>query len=81
VLVIATHNRLSRRLAQTTALIDELQQYGVQVESIDGHNLTDMAPLVQALTEHVAEIERQMISRRIKHAIATKKARPEEQHQ
>ena len=45
VLVIATHNRLSRRLAYAAAIIEELQQYGVEVESIDGHNLTDIDTL------------------------------------
>ncbi len=74
VLVIATHNRLSRRLAHAAAIIDELQQYGVQVESVDGHNPDDVTPLVQALREHVAGIERQMINRRIKYGIAAKKA-------
>src|SRR5262245_47049004 len=33
VLVIATHNRLSHSLTHTTAILEELKQYGVQVES------------------------------------------------
>ncbi len=80
VLVIATHNRLSRRLAYATAIIEELQQYGVEVESIDGHNPDDVTPLVQTLREHVAETERQMINHRIRYAQATRKAQREQQH-
>jgi DNA invertase Pin-like site-specific DNA recombinase len=79
VLVIATHNRLSRRRAVAAAIIDELQQYGVEVESIDGHNPDDMTPLVETLKGYVAETERQMINQRIKYALATKKAQREAQ--
>ncbi len=79
VLVISTHNRLSRRLAYATAIIDELQQYGVEVESVDGHDLGDITALAEAIREHVSLVERQMRGKRIKAGKAAKKAEREQQ--
>jgi site-specific DNA recombinase len=80
VLVIATQNRLSRRLIHANTIIEELQQYGVQVESVDGHDPDDMMLLVETLREYVAHTEREMINQRIKYGIAAKKAQREQQH-
>ncbi len=79
VLVIATHNRLSRRLAHAAAIIEELQQHGVQVENVDGQNLDDFTPLVQALREQVSQTEQQKIVSRMQLGKAAKRAQREQQ--
>jgi DNA invertase Pin-like site-specific DNA recombinase len=60
VLVITTHHQFSRRPAQATAIIEELQQYGVQVESVDDHGPDDATSLVQVLTGFAAVFQQNM---------------------
>jgi site-specific DNA recombinase len=79
IVIIYAFDRLSRDQVQITAIIDHLKQYGVTVESVTEHDQPNIAMLVKAANEQIAQMQRYMQAKRIQHGKAMKKAQREQQ--
>lgn len=77
-LVVAKLDRLGRTQVEVINRLNDLQQRGVNVRTLDGllntAALGKMAPLVVGLLTGLAEVERNMIQERTRESIAHRKA-------
>ena len=77
-LVIAKLDRLGRTQVEVINRLNELQQKGIQVRTLDGllntAALGKMAPLVVGLLTGLAEVERSLIQERTRESVAYRRA-------
>jgi DNA invertase Pin-like site-specific DNA recombinase len=72
--VIFSIDRLSRDHSQAVAIIEQLQQHNITVESIEGPVDLAFLEMIQDIKRHVTRIERQKIKERTQYAKASRKA-------
>jgi DNA invertase Pin-like site-specific DNA recombinase len=71
IVVVSALDRLSRDYAQVEAIIEELQEYGVIIETIEGP--VELAAMAMALLEKAEEEQRRRIAQRSRYAKAAKR--------
>lgn len=77
-LVVAKLDRLGRTQVEVINRLNDLQQQGIQVRTLDGllntAALGQMAPLVVGLLTGLAEVERNLIQERTRESVAYRRA-------
>lgn len=78
-LVVCSTERLFRNTSLTAKFINELKQQNITIEFSDKEFSKEVQTLAQEIREGVAEIQKQMIQRRMQYGKAVKKAQREQQ--